>query len=93
MESYANLHGNSGVTEFQIDDSSIKVRFRNSNKIYVYNHLKPGPAHVEKMKMLAKSGRGLSTYISQKIQKDYYSTKLFNKIIIFIPGQDPFSRS
>ncbi len=71
MDKYANLHGNSGVDEYQITDSLIKVRFINSTDVYVYSNSIPGKGHVDEMKRLAKAGRGLATYISQEIKGNY----------------------
>lgn len=65
MKKYANKHGNSGVDEYLITDSSIKVKFRHGNKIYVYSESVTGSSHIKTMKSLAESGRGLSTYIAK----------------------------
>ena len=71
MDSYANLNGNSGVEKYQITETSIRVKFITSSDIYVYTYQKPGKIHVDEMKRLAKSGRGLATYINQKVRKNY----------------------
>jgi hypothetical protein len=71
MNSYANLNGNSGVAEYQISETSIRVKFITSPDSYVYTCRKPGKIHVDEMKRLAKSGRGLATYINQKVRKNY----------------------
>ncbi|MEO1945495.1 MAG: hypothetical protein ABGY11_14430 [Candidatus Thioglobus sp.] len=65
MRPYANHHGNSGVTEYEITDTAILIRFRHGNKTYKYSNAVTGKSHVDTMKNLAKSGRGLSTYIAQ----------------------------
>ncbi len=75
MTKYANLHGDSGVDEYLITDTSIKIKFIKSNKVYVYNNIKPGPDHVATMKSLAIAGEGLATYISQNIKKNYFSVE------------------
>jgi hypothetical protein len=41
----------------------------------VYDHSRPGPEHVARMQELARGGRGLSTYISQHVQKAYARTE------------------
>jgi hypothetical protein len=38
---------------------------------YDYDYRHPGREHVETMKRLAEEGRGLSTYISQHVRKNY----------------------
>jgi hypothetical protein len=64
VQPYRNLAGNSGVAAFEILRDGIKVRFANG-ATYLYDDHVPGQARVEKMKQLARAGRGLSTYISQ----------------------------
>lgn len=71
MIPYANLSGKSGVVEYEIGGDFIKLRFASSTTIYVYDHSIPGSFHVGQMKQLAIDGRGLSTYVSQNVKKDY----------------------
>ena len=75
MEIYGNLHRDSGVEKYLIAPTSIKIKFINNNKIYVYNYTKPGKNHVHQMKKLALAGRGLATYVSKNIKKNYYSAE------------------
>lgn len=74
MKRYKNLEGNSGVSFYAMDEDSIAVVFSNGAK-YLYDHKKPGKRQVEKMKTLAKNGKGLSTYISRYV-KDNFAAKL-----------------
>ena len=71
MEKYQNLSGKSGVSAFEIGTDYILIQFVNSNDIYRYNYIKPGKGKVEKMKMLATRGMGLSTFISQQVANDF----------------------
>jgi len=75
MKRYANLHRDSGVEKYLIAPTSIKFKFNNNTKIYVYNYTKPGKNHVQQMKKLALTGRGLATYVSQNIKKNYHSVE------------------
>lgn len=70
MERYLNLNGDSGVTYYDTGPDFIRVQFQDST-IYVYDHIRPGKHHVDRMKELAMSGRGLGTYISQHVRKAY----------------------
>ena len=70
MTPYENLSGNSGVVAYEIRDDSIVVEFRAGGK-YLYDNGTPGPAEVEEMKRLAKLGRGLATFINQKVRKRF----------------------
>ena len=63
MEKYANLNGNSNVLYFDIGSTWIKVQFSTGNP-YTYSYQKAGTVHVDKMKELAKAGRGLNSYIN-----------------------------
>ena len=75
MERYKNLGGNSGVELFECGQQYIKVKFKSSRTIYVYDWREPGHDHVENMKQLAKEGQGLNTYISQNVKKNYARTE------------------
>ena len=70
MIKYKNLSKESGVLEYEILDKGIRVKFI-STDIYYYSYDRPGVDHVEKMKELAQKGRGLATYISQKIRQNF----------------------
>jgi hypothetical protein len=68
---YANLGGNSGISNYEIVGSSIIIEFVQTNYRYVCNTAKPGPEHVQTMMNLAKRGKGLATYISQHVGPTY----------------------
>lgn len=70
MENYRNLGGTSGVKAFEIGTDFIKVKF-SDNSIYLYNYRKPGSHHVENMKILAKNGSGLNSYINLNVKFSY----------------------
>lgn len=70
MTPYRNLHGNSNVVSYEITDDAIHVVFISGKyRNYLYNHQSPGKSAVEQMKLLAKQGYGLSSYISKTIKK------------------------
>lgn len=71
MTPYGNFSSDSGVIAYEIGSDFIKVQFRHSAKLYVYDSWKPGLSHVQRMQSLAAAGRGLSTYISQHVKKNY----------------------
>ena len=70
MQPYRNLEGHAGVTSYEIGDDFIKAEFHDGI-VYVYDYRNPGAQHVERMKELARSGKGLSTYISQNVRTAY----------------------
>lgn len=70
MERYANQSGNSPITYYQIEDDKIAVWFK-GGKSYSYSYGKAGRSHVETMKSLARSGSGLSAYITRNVRFDY----------------------
>ncbi len=74
MRKYQNKSDESGVSYFECGTDYIIVQFQNNTK-YLYNYIRPGRNHAEKMKMHANKGKGLSTYISQHVKDNYY-TKL-----------------
>ena len=73
MKRYRNLSGDSGVVAYAFGPESVIVRFQDGRN-YVYTAQSVGAPAIEKMKRLAKAGRGLSTYISQEV-KDKYARK------------------
>ena len=74
MQRYRNLDGASGVTAFETANDSIKVAFINGS-IYEYDYASAGRGNIERMKRLAAEGRGLSTFISQRVH-DAYARRL-----------------
>lgn len=70
VERYGNTSGDSGVTHYEIGPDYIDVRFVNDGT-YQYNFTKPGQMHVHRMKQLALSGTGLSSYISKYVRNNY----------------------
>jgi hypothetical protein len=72
LREYNNVSGKSGVIAFEIGKDFIHVQFVNDRFTYVYNYVMPGRETVEEMKRLAKSGKGLSTFISQVVRDNYF---------------------
>lgn len=70
MVPYGNSAGNSGVIAYRIHTDSIDVQFVDG-KVYTYTYTSAGKRNVEQMKKLAKSGEGLSTYISTTVKNRY----------------------
>ena len=66
MQPYLHDGADTGVTEYEIGNDYIVVRFR-SGRTYRYSHGRAGEVHVRRMKECARAGRGLSTYISQHV--------------------------
>jgi hypothetical protein len=72
VKRYGNHSGKSGVAFFDDGPDFIKVQFRESDAdVYVYDYVIPGVADVERMKVLAAEGSGLSTYISRYVGGRY----------------------
>lgn len=70
MKKYENLSGESGVIGYEIEQGSITVYFRDGS-IYLYTNTIPGPEDVIEMQRLAESGRGLNSFISRVVKKNY----------------------
>jgi hypothetical protein len=67
---YKNLSGHSGVAAYEIASDSITLTFAGGDR-YLYTAVRPGRAEVDRMKALAKAGRGLSTFVSQHVRENY----------------------
>jgi hypothetical protein len=73
MKAYRNIHQNSGIRYYEIDEHSIKIKFKHSSSVYIYHDSKIAKTHIDRMKALAKEGKGLATYISQHPEvRDHY---------------------
>jgi hypothetical protein len=70
MHPYLDLSGDSGVDGYEDGVDWIKVRFKQGGT-YLYDGDRPGPAHVEQMKRLARAGDGLATYINRYVRRNY----------------------
>lgn len=70
MRRYQDLGKGSGVLAYSIGDDLISVRFVNGST-YDYTYASTGRDNVEQMKVLARAGRGLSTFISQHVGANY----------------------
>jgi hypothetical protein len=70
MERYVNRNGNSPITYYQINSDSITVWFK-GGKSYTYSYSGAGISNVEAMKSLAKSGSGLSAFITKNVRNNY----------------------
>lgn len=72
MRLYRNLNGNSNVVSYETTEDSIHVVFRSgTHRNYLYNHIRPGRAVVDRMKALASQGHGLNSYISTTVKSNY----------------------
>jgi hypothetical protein len=74
MRQYGGNNKKRGVRGFEIGPDSIDVEFT-SGWIYHFSYQKPGQPRVEKMKQLAESGHGLSTFISKHVKNRFESRR------------------
>ena len=70
MERYLNLSGNSGVAAYKIARDAITVEFGDGGT-YLYTKQSAGHANIEQMKVLARTGKGLSTFIVNNVREKY----------------------
>jgi hypothetical protein len=74
MQPYKTSNHDTGVIAYETDKDSITIKFRDGS-IYVYSNKSAGVAAIAEMKMLAKKGAGLTTYINQHV-RGHYEQKL-----------------
>lgn len=74
MTPYKNLSGKSGVRAYSLASDSITVSFA-GGATYVYTADSAGRSHIARMRRLALSGRGLSSYIARHV-RDRYAARL-----------------
>jgi hypothetical protein len=69
---YKNSSGDSGIATYEIGADFIKVGFRDG-PLYLYTYQSAGRNIIEQMKVLAKAGQGLGTFISTTVRNAYAS--------------------
>ena len=67
---YKNLRGNSNVFRYALGYNSIIVEFKDGAK-YEYTYRSTSKADVEQMKMFAKRGRRLNSYIGRVVKRRF----------------------
>ena len=72
MEKYKGLSGNAGILAFSEGVDFIQLKFQDGS-VYLYNYKSAGKQRVEQMKRLAKSGKGLTTFVNQHVREKYAS--------------------
>ncbi len=72
MTHYKNLNGNSGVYAYSYSSDRITIQFRDG-AVYLYTYMSAGMPNIEKMKVFATSGKGLNSFISTTVKKNYHS--------------------
>ena len=65
MKKYTNDTRKSPITHYEIGEEFIRVKFRKA--LIEYDNQTHSKIHVDKMKTLAKSGEGLSRYITKNV--------------------------
>lgn len=71
MQKYLNRNGNSNVECYEIGNTYIDVCFFGTPKTYRYSYTSAGQYHVEQMKILARNGCGLNSYIMRNVRFAY----------------------
>jgi len=73
MTRYQNLSGESGIVSYESTEDSIQLVFGSGTcRNYLYNHVRPGKAMVERMKALAAQGCGLNSYVKTTVGSNFY---------------------
>ena len=70
MERYRNLGGDSGVAAFEIGPDFVRVQFTTGH-VYLYTYASAGIQNIERMKLLARSGQGLNSFIDTTVRTRY----------------------
>ena len=68
---YKSRNADAGVRSFEILPDAILLEFADRKWRYLYNAEKPGRTHVDNMKRLALTGKGLTTYVNQHVRENY----------------------
>jgi len=68
MALYENISGNSNITGYNIGEDFISVMFNNGS-VYDYTYESAGQENVDQMKILARSGSGLNSFIYNNVNR------------------------
>jgi hypothetical protein len=89
MQNYSNQTGKSNITHYKIEDDKIFIKFKKWDEPIIYTYESEGTEHVENLKALALSGKGLSRYLQRyfksQMNNSEYKTKkksLLSKITL-----------
>jgi hypothetical protein len=75
MKPYTDRSGQSGVLSYNLHKDAIDVLFRDGI-VYRYDVATTGHEHVERMKWLARAGKGLAGYINRNVDvRERYADK------------------
>ena len=70
MQRYRDVAGESGIVAYEFGKNYIRVQFKEGGT-YRYTYRSTGSRNVERMKLLATCGVGLTTYINQYVKERY----------------------
>ena len=68
MIAYRDIDGDSGVLAYEFGADYIDVQFKGTPRIYRYSYQSAGRENVETMKVLAKNGDGLNSFINKNVK-------------------------
>jgi hypothetical protein len=70
MQRYNGADRDSGIDAYEAGANYMRVRFIHGGT-YVYTYRSAGRRHIDTMKLLAKSGKGLNTYINDHVRERF----------------------
>jgi hypothetical protein len=70
MEHYMDIDGDSGVSGYEIGVDFIRVQF-STGSIYLYTYDSAGQDKIDRIKVLARMGDGLNSFINTSARKLY----------------------
>ena len=71
MQKYIDIDNDSGVDSYEINLTSITIKFEETAKLYTYSYASAGQPHIEHMKRLAASGDRLNSYINHNVKSHF----------------------
>lgn len=69
---YKDIDDDSNVSMYEIGSDYISIIFNSAQRIYTYTYRSAGVHHVERMKVLAKTGDGLNAYVNKYCRNLYH---------------------
>lgn len=70
MQRYSGADRDSGIDAFEAGANFMRVRFIHGGT-YLYTYRSAGKRHIDNMKVLARVGKGLNTYINDNVRESF----------------------
>lgn len=91
MYTYKDVGGNSGITAYDSGVDWFMIRFKDGS-LYLYTKQSTTPERIEYMRELALQGKGLNSYVTRIVGKNY-AGRNYKGAVTMLPGMESLNNS